>query len=407
MSGPLSDVRIVDLTTVVMGPYATQLLGDLGANIIKVEAPSGDTTRKTLPMRNPNMSWSYMGLNRNKRSLVLDLKQPDGIAALLKIAETADVVISNVRPKALARLGISYDKLKAANPRIVYVSLVGFNEDGPYAGQPVYEDLIQGLTAVPSILVDAGSPRPHFVPVSFNDRGVGLHAAVSLLAALHWRERSGRGQHLEIPMFETMVPFSLGGHTGGMAFEPPMGPPGYKRTLTDQRGPYKTQDGFICIIVYTDNQWRAFLKLLGKGDLYTSDPRFRDFGSRTEYSNELYPMLSEAMKTRTTAEWLKLLGDADIPATPLHTLESIYEDPHLVATNFFTVVDHPTEGKVRTMSIAEKWSETPPQVRSLPPLLGEHSIDILKECGVPDAQIQRMLATRATLEASRNEAAAE
>jgi crotonobetainyl-CoA:carnitine CoA-transferase CaiB-like acyl-CoA transferase len=399
MTGPLSDLRIVDLTTVVMGPYATQLLGDLGANVIKVEAPSGDTTRKTLPMRNPDMSWSYLGLNRNKRSIVLDLKQTDGISALLKIVETADVVISNVRPKALDRLGISYDRLKQANPKIIYVSLIGFNEDGPYAGQPVYEDLIQGLTAVPSILVDAGSPRPHFVPVSFNDRGVGLHAAVSLLAAVHWRDKSGRGQHLEIPMFETMVPFSTGGHAGGMAFEPPMGPPGYKRTLTDQRGPYKTMDGFICIIVYTDNHWRSFLKLIGKAELFTTDARFRDFGSRTEYSHELYPLLIEAMATKTTAEWLKLFKDGDIPATPLHTLESIYADPHLVATDFYQVVEHPTEGKIRQMSIAEKWTETPPTVRSLPPLLGEHSIEILQEAGVPDDQVQRMLDNKVTRQA--------
>jgi crotonobetainyl-CoA:carnitine CoA-transferase CaiB-like acyl-CoA transferase len=386
-----------------MGPYATQLLGDLGADVIKVEAPSGDTTRKTLPMRNANMSWSYMGLNRNKRSIVLDLKQKEGLSALFQITDGADVFISNIRPKAMARLGLDYEQLSARNPGLICVSLVGFDENGPYAGNPVYEDLIQGLTAVPSILAEAGSSKPHFVPISFNDRSVGLHAAVSLLAAVHWREKSGQGQHIQVPMFETMVPYTIGGHAGGMAFEPSLGPPGYKRTLTDLRGPYRTSDGYICIIVYTDKHWRAFLTLIGKGELFETDPRFKDFGSRTEHSNELYPMLIETLATKTTKEWLKLFNEADIPATPMHTLESIYEDPHLRAIDYFKVVDHPTEGPVRTMSIAEKWSKTQPEVRSLPPQLGQHSVEILREAGVPEDQIERMIRSGATRDKARAE----
>lgn len=396
MEGPLSNLRVIDLTTVVMGPYATQLLGDLGADVVKVEAHSGDTTRKTLPMRNPNMSWSYLGLNRNKRSIVLDLKQEEGKEALLKLMESADVFITNVRPKAISRLGIDYEQVAPRAPPLVYVSLVGFSEDGPYAGRPVYEDLIQGLTGVPSIIVDAGSPKPHFVPISFNDRVVGLHAAVSLLAAIQWRERSGEGQHIKVPMYETMVPFSMGGHMGGHAFEPPIGPPGYKRTLTDQRGPYRTKDGYICIIVYTDSQWRSFLGLIGKADLFDTDPRFKDFGSRTEHSNELYPMIYEAMATKTTAEWLDLLEEGDIPATPLHSLTSIFDDPHLKAIDFFQTVDHPTEGPITMTSIKEKWSRTPPSVRRQPPNLGENSEEILSEVGYSSEDISRLVEKRVT-----------
>ena len=396
MPRPLEGLRIVDLTTVVMGPYATQLLGDMGADIIKVEAPTGDTTRKTLPMRSANMGWTYLGLNRNKRSIVLDLKHEDGLAALFKIVEDADVLISNIRPQAMARLGLGYEQLSARNPGLVCVNLVGFDEDGPYAGKPVYEDLIQGLTAVPSILVDAGSSKPHFVPLSFNDRAVGLHAAVSLLGALHWRQKTGEGQHIQIPMFETMVPFTLGGHVGGMAFEPPLGPPGYKRTLTDRRGPYRTADGYICTIIYTDKHWQAFLALIGKAELFDTDPRFKDFGSRTEYSNELYPMIYETLATKTTEEWLALFEKADIPATRLHTLESIYDDPHLQAIDYFKVEEHPTEGLIKTMSVAEKWSKTQPDVRRQAPLLGQHSVEILKEAGVPEEQIERMIRAGAT-----------
>jgi crotonobetainyl-CoA:carnitine CoA-transferase CaiB-like acyl-CoA transferase len=193
-----------------------------------------------------------------------------------------------------------------------------------------------------------------------------------------------------------MVPFTLGGHVAGMAFEPPLGPPGYKRTLTDQRGPYRTQDGYICIIVYTDKQWRGFLKLIGKADLYDTDPRFKDFGTRTEFSNELYPLIYEAMATKTTEQWLKLLEEADVPATPLHTLESIYEDRHLQAIDYFKIEDHPSEGRIRSMSIAEKWSKTQPDVTKHAPQLGEHSVEILKEAGVAEDQIKRMLESGVT-----------
>ena len=396
---PLAGIRILDLTSVIMGPYATQILGDFGADIIKVESPSGDTTRGVTPMRHPRMGWVFLHMNRNKRSIVLDLKQPEGLEALLRLVQTADAVVSNVRPKALGRLGVTYEKLSAINPGIIYLSLIGFNEDGPYAGQPVYEDLIQGLTAVPNLLVAAGSPHPHYVPLSFNDRGVGLNAAIALLSAIVCRGRTGRGQQIEVPMFETMVQAALGDQMGGLTFEPPIGPAGYTRTLTPERRPYATKDGYVCVIIYTDKHWQSYLSLIGHAELFTTDPRLRTMGTRNDNAHELYALLSEAMLTRTTGEWIALLQRADIPATPLHTLDSLVADPHLAATGFFRTVEHPSEGKIREMAIPSRWSDAQPSVRRQAPLLGQHSVEILREVGLDEVRIAAMLESGATAQA--------
>lgn len=398
-NGPLSGIRILDLTSVVMGPYATQILGDFGADIIKIEAPGGDTTRGVTPMRNARMGWAFLHMNRNKRSLVLDLKKPEGLAALLRLAEGADAIVSNVRPRALARLGVSYEKLAAINPRIVYLSLIGFNEDGPYAGQPVYEDLIQGLTAVPNLLVAAGSPHPHYVPLSFNDRAVGLNAAIALLGAIVARGRTGRGQQIEVPMFETMVQAALSDQMGGLTFEPPIGPAGYTRTLTPERRPYATKDGYICVIIYTDRHWKSYMALIGQSEMFETDPRLRNMGTRNDNAHALYALLSDAMRTRSTAEWIAALHGADIPATPLHTLDSLVADPHLAATGFFQTVEHPSEGPIREMAIPSRWSDTQPSVRRRAPRLGEQSVEILREAGFDDAEIAAMLAAGATAQA--------
>lgn len=394
-TGPLEGVRIIDMTSVVMGPYATQILADFGADVIKLEAPSGDTTRQVPPMCNPGMGSTYLHVNRNKRSLVLDLKHPDGLAALFKLVETADVLIYNVRPKAIERLGISYEKLSKINPRLIMVCLVGFGQDGPYAADPAYEDLIQGLTAVPSMLVDAGSEAPHFVPLSFNDRAVGLNGAIALVSALYRRERTGRGQQIEVPMFETMVQSTYGDHMAGLTFDPPRGEPGYKRQLNKERRPYRTLDGSLCVIAYTDKHWRAFLSLVGQPNKMEEDARFSSISSRTEHAHSVYAFMAEEMAKRTTAQWLADLKRADIPAARLHTLHSMLEDPHLVATGFFQTVDHPTEGRIRQMAIPSKWSESQPTIRTLAPRLGENTVQVLREAGLDNARIEQLLANGA------------
>lgn len=392
-TGPLAGVRVLDLTSVVMGPYATQILGDLGADIIKLEAPTGDTTRKITPMRNADMGYMFLNLNRNKRSVVLDLKRPEGLEAFFAIVRSVDALICNVRPRALARLGITQERLAQENPRLISLSLVGFGQGGPYAEHPVYEDLIQGLTAIPSMLLAAGADRPRYLPYAFSDRSVGLHACVILLSALHARAQSGQGQHIELPMFETMAQGVIGEHMGGATFDPPNGPVGYLRSMSPNRRPYATKDGYICLIIYTDRHWRAFLELVGKGDMMDSDPRLRDIGRRTQHSDALYQLIEQEMGARSTQEWLDILHHADVPASPLHTLDSLLEDPHLQATGFLKTVEHPTEGRLRQPAPLGAWSRTPPTVRRQAPRLGEHTREVLEQAGLPADVIDQVLRT--------------
>ncbi|HVV08391.1 CoA transferase [Amycolatopsis sp.] len=390
MTGALAGVRVVDMTSTVMGPSSTQLLGDHGADVIKVESPSGDTTRHVPPMNSSDMGCAYLQLNRNKRSVVLDLKQQEHLRAMHELLKTADVFVYSIRPNAMARLGLSPEDLAELNPKLITVSLVGFGKGGPYTGRPVYEDLIQGLTAVPSLLMRTGSPEPHYVPVAFNDRAVGLFAASAMLAALFHRAQTGESQHIEVPMFESMAQFVLGDHMGGRAFEPPNGPAGYPRTLTPERRPYKTSDGYVCAIIYTDTHWRSFGKLVGRPDLLEEDERFKDLRARTVHAEETYAFVREIMPSRTTAEWLRLLTDADVPATPLHTLESIFDDPHLNATGFFERTEHPTEGTLLTVRGPANWSKTPPQLRRPAPHRGEHTAEVLEEIGYSEAEAQKV-----------------
>jgi crotonobetainyl-CoA:carnitine CoA-transferase CaiB-like acyl-CoA transferase len=384
----LDDVRIVDMTSVVMGPFCTQQLADHGADVIKVESPAGDAMRQVPPKKHQDHGWAYLQLNRNKRSIVLDLKQPDHLAAMRRLLASADVFLYSVRPGSMARLGLSPAEVASINPKLITVNLVGFGSSGPYAGRAAYEDLIQGLTAVPSLLVRTGSAEPHYVPVSFNDRAVGLFAATAILTALYHRARTGEAQHIEVPMFECMTQFVLGDHMGGRTFDPPLGPPGYPRTLTPERRPYRTKDGYVCVLVYTDEQWRKFGRLIGRPDLLDEDERFATFTSRTTHAEDVYRFVSEIMSSHTTAEWLELFYDADVPAAPLHTLESILDDPHLLATGVFGRMTHPTDGTVITVNDATSWSRTPPSVRRHAPVLGEHTVEVLREVGYLEAEAQ-------------------
>ncbi|MBB3013276.1 CaiB/BaiF CoA transferase family protein [Cupriavidus alkaliphilus] len=396
MSGPLTGVRVVDLTTVLMGPYATQILGDLGADIIKVEPPGGDNVRAIGPGRNPGMASVFLHANRNKRSVVLDLKQDAGREALLRLAADADVLIYNVRPQAMARLRLGYEEVAAVNPRIIYVGVYGYGQRGPYAARPAYDDLIQGAVGIPSLSMLAGSEVPRYAPNAMADRIVGMSAANAVTAALLYRERTGAGQSVEVPMFETMAQFVLGDHMYGQTFEPPEGPAGYTRLLNDHRRPYRTRDGYLCVMVYNDKQWQAFFALIGKPEVMAADPRFASIGERTRHIHELYRMLSDVMATRTSAEWTALLEAADIPVMPMHTLDSLMSDPHLQEVGFFELVEHPTEGRIRSMAIPTRWSRSQPGLERHAPRLGEHSAEVLAEAGYSAAQIEAMAAASAT-----------
>jgi len=396
MSGPLTGVRIIDLTTVVMGPFATQILADLGADVVKVEPPEGDVLRQIAPMRHPGMGHIFLHHNRSKRSIVLDLKQPVGRKALLRLARTGDVLIYNVRPQAMRRLRLGYDDVTAVNPRIIYVGAYGYGEGGRYAGQPAYDDLIQGMAALPSVFADAGADRPRYVPTAIADRVTGLATVNAVTAALYCRERTGKGQAVEVPMFETLTQMVLGDHMCGRTFDPPVEPLRYERMLASQRAPYATQDGYVCVLVYNDKHWRSFFKLIGREEMFESDPRFSSQEARSRNIGEVYAFVAEHMAARTSAEWLRLLKEADIPVAPLNSVDDVIDDPHLDESGFFVMAEHPTEGRLRMMAMPGAWSQTPPGALRPAPRLGEHSVEILREAGYGGAEIETMIASGVT-----------
>ncbi len=396
MSGPLTGVRIIDLTTVVMGPFATQILADLGADVVKVEPPEGDVLRHIAPMRHHGMGHIFLHHNRSKRSIVLDLKQPAGREALLRLTRAGDVLIYNVRPQAMRRLRLAYEDVAAVNPRIIYVGAYGYSESGRYAGQPAYDDLIQGMAALPSIFADAGADRPRYVPTAIADRITGLAAVNAVTAALFCRERTGKGQAVEVPMFETLAHMVLGDHMSGRTFEPPMKPFRYERMLAPHRVPYATKDGYVCVLVYNDKHWRSFFRLIGREDMFDSDPRFSSQEARSRNIAEVYAFVAEQMARRTSADWLRLLKEADIPVTPLNSIEDVIDDPHLGESGFFVMTEHPTEGRLRLMATPGAWSQTPPGALRPAPRLGEHSVEILREAGYADTEIEAMIASGVT-----------
>ena len=390
-AGPLAGVRILDLSSVVMGPYATQVLADLGADVIKVESPAGDNMRAVGPMRNPGMGHIYLHLNRNKRSIVLDLKTPEGREACLKLAESCDALLYNIRPQAMARLGLSYEAVAARNPRIVYVGAYGFGEAGPYAGRPAYDDLIQGQTGIAALSAQQSGDVPRYAPLTLADRAVGLHVGIALVSAVLGARTLGRGQQVEIPMFEGMAHLVLGDHLGGATFEPPMGPTGYARLLAPHRRPYATADGYICLLIYNDKHWRNFFALIGRPEL-SQDPRFCTHGARAAHISEVYAFVAEVIATRPSQDWLTELARADIPASQLYTIDGLLQDEHLTATGFIQEMDHPSEGRIRTTGTLGRYEGTPTSIRRPAPRLGQHSREVLAEAGYCQEQIDAMLA---------------
>lgn len=396
--GPLSGVRVIDITTIFMGPSATQMLGDLGADVIKVEAPGGDVVRGIGAQGQQRMGPLFLGMNRNKRSIALDLKTEEGRAALLDLARDADVLTYNVRPQAMQRLGLGYETLAALNPRLLYVGMFGFSQRGRYAASAAFDDLIQAACALPQAMALGTGDIPRYLPITIADRSVGLYAFGVISAALYGRERTGRGQRIDVPMFETMVPYVLGDHLYGQTFVPAQGGFGYPRLLAPERRPYATRDGHVCCLIYTDAQWRAFLGAIGQGALYDTDPRFADLATRTRHIDALYTMVSEALAERTTAECQALLAGTDIPVFPMHTFETLLDDPHLQDIGFFGEMDHPHVGRIRQMAVPSEWSGTPPAEPTPPPRVGEHSREVLREAGYDEARIDALIRSGAVRE---------
>jgi len=393
MSGPLAGIRVLDLTTVQMGPWCTRIVADYGADVIKVEAPGGDSSRYTGVPKHRGMSGTFQHNARGKRSIAIDLKRPEARDAVLRLVPTVDAFASNIRQAALTRLGLDYESVRTVNPSIVYLSMVGYGSAGRYAGRPAYDDLIQAAAAIP-MLLQRSTGEPRFIPMAAIDRIVGGAAANALLAGLLAKARTGLGQMIEVPMFETMAQFVLSEHMQGQTFDPPTSPAGYKRTLSPHRRPYATRDGFIAVLPYNDGQWRRFFGAVGKGHILDSDPRFADITARTANIDSLYDMIGEELKHRTTDEWLDLLQQNDIPCMRPHTLESLIEDPHLADAGFFQWEDHPSEGRIRTMREPSIWSGTKPPTGRFAPRLGQHTREILAEAGLDSADIDDLIARK-------------
>ena len=378
-NGALADVRVIDMTGVVLGPYATQILGDYGADVIKIEPPGGDIMRHAGPMQHPGMGHIFINANRNKRSVVLDLKLSADRANLLKLCASADVLAYNIRPASMARLGLSYEAVQAVNPRIVYCGAYGYSEGGPYSDWPAYDDLIQGAACVPWLMTQSGSPEPRYVPATFADRVTGLNMVHAVMAALLARVRTGRGQSVEVPMFECMLQFVLGEHLGGATWEPPIGPMGHSRMLSPNRKPYKTSDGYVCALMYNDAHWKAFLNLIGQPERFETDSRFTTQSERITHIDALYGFVQEHMLGQSTSHWLKEFVAHDIPVMPMMQLDDLLKDPHLAATGAWLDVQHPFEGRLRQLRPPVRMSDTPTGLFRPAPRLGEHTAEVLAE----------------------------
>jgi crotonobetainyl-CoA:carnitine CoA-transferase CaiB-like acyl-CoA transferase len=394
MPGPLAGVRVIDCTTVVLGPWAAQQLGDLGADVVKVEPSEGDTTRQLGPMRHRDMGAFFLAVNRNKRSIVLDLKQESARQVLLRLAERADVLLHNYRPHAARRLGLSYEMFRAVNPGLVYVGTYGFRAAGPYGNKPAYDDIIQAASGMAS-LQTALVGEPRYVPTIVADKTSSMTVLAAVLAALYHKARTGEGQEVEVPMFESVVAWIMVEHLYGETFVPPVETAGYKRVLNRYRRPFKTKDGYLAILPYTDQNWRDFFAIAGRPDLL-DDERFKTLGSRLRHVELLYEELGKIATTRTNAEWLAELDHCNIPGMIVNSLDTLLRDPQLEATGFWQVLEHPSEGTLRLPGIATSYSKTPGDIRRLPPRLGEHSLEILREAGLGAAEIEALLASGAT-----------
>ncbi len=388
-TGPLAGIRVVDVTTVVLGPFATQVLGDMGADIIKVETVEGDATRYIGPSRTKGMAAYFAALNRNKRALSMDLKKPQARAALLKLIDGADVFVHNMRVGAAVRLGLDYESLAKRNPRLIYASAGGFRKGSSMQEFPAYDDLIQGLSGITEL--NAGPDgTPRYFPTVVVDKLTGATLASMIGMALFHRERTGEGQEVHVPMLETILSFMLIEHLWHGTLNEPEKGLGYPRMLTPHRRPYQTKDGYISVIAVSNAQWGKLFEAMGVGDLI-NDPRFNSLQARSDNVDALYATLTEGMRRKTTADWLAILRPADIPCGPANRLLDLFSDPYLQGTGFFQHRTHPVEGDVVVPAIPATFSRSPPSVRSLWPTLGQHSREILREAGCSDSEIDEIL----------------
>ena len=375
--GPLQGIRVLDLATMIVGPMAAQSLGDMGADVIKVEAPEGDLMRRIGPRHSPDMGAFFLGANRNKRSIALDLKTAGAQAVFEDLVRSSDVVLHSIRAAAAARLGLSYERLSALNPGIILCRVGGFGEEGVDAGKPAYDDVAQavsGLAMLQSVV--AGEPR--YVPSIIADKVTAMQAAYAISLAICHRLRTGEGQELSIPMFETLVAFNVTEHLWGETFVPALGSMGYPPVSTAARRPFRTLDGYLCVLPYTDQHWARFCEVVGDPAL-TGDRRYSTHAARQADQMGFWSEVGRRVSQRTTADWIEALSRADVPFGRVNSLDDLLTDPHLESVGFWQTREHPTEGTLRVPSNPISMSASPPSIRRLPPRLGEHSEEILRE----------------------------
>lgn len=386
--GPLTGIKVVDLTSVIFGPYASLILADYGADVIKVEAPSGDSTRNTGPALEKGLSAIFLGVNRNKRSIVLDLKQPAALKALYKIIDEADVFMHSIRPQKMVKLGLDQDTLLKRNPKLVYAALYGYGTGGSYFGKPAYDDTIQGLCGIAD-LVGRQTGTPRYLPTIAADKTSGLVAAHGILAAIIKRQRTGTGQYVEIPMYESMVSYMLLEHFYGHHLPATHEQAGYPRILSKWRKPYATKNGHICMMPYTDAHWQKFFKAVGKEELASAE-EFKDISARTKNIDKLYELTGQITQTQTTEYWQELCNKLEIPSTPIHSLEDLEQDAHLQDVNFFVNIKDQQDNTYR-------FTRNPVQIKDsnipvkIPPKLGEHTYEVLKEAGLSKDEINAII----------------
>jgi len=395
MPGPLHGVRILEFGHIILGPLACQILADMGADVIKIESPAGDKMRTLGAVsKTPDMASLFLACNRNKRSLVLDLKKKSARDVVLKLAKTADVVLHNNRPQVMTKLGLDYADFKSVNPQIIFCGAYGYSKKGPYGERGALDEAIQVAGGIADLNGRAnGTPRSS--PTAMGDKTNSITVAYAVLGALVHRARTGRGQEVEVPMFETMVNYVMAEHLWGMGFEPSMGGPGYAPLLSMHRQPVRTKDGWISVLVTLDPHWKIFCTRAGHAELL-DDANLANVSARVKNSDATYAAVSKIMVERTTQEWLDLFADTSVPIAALNDLKDLVTDPHLQAVGFWQMMDHPTEGKVRMASFPVKYSKTPASIRSLAPHLGEHSAEVLKEAGLAEGDIETLLADGTT-----------
>lgn len=401
MSGPLAGVKVIDLTTVVVGPICARTLADYGANVIKVEAPGGDLLRTMAEgHRNPGMSGKFINFNRNKRSIGIDIKKPEGHAALLKLIAQADVFVSNVRPEGLARAGLDYESLAEANPRLIHCQILAFGRGGRYFNRPAYDPVIQSLSGVAGTIARA-TGEPRFVPMVMSDHTSGLIAAQCIGFALYRREKTGKGEAIDVPMLENMASFVSSEHLGAATFDPPVGPTGDGRLLSPNYRPVPTKDGYVTVRPNTNAQAFAFFDAIGRPELKI-DPRFDSAATRTKNAKDYFEVQATSLGGKTTNEWVELFDKLDVPAARYNTIDELMSDPHLKDVDFFKEEYHPSEGKLRRSRPANTFSGGMREEQGHAPLMGQHTREILAEIGFAKTEIEALLASGAVTESRKN-----